>query len=411
MADHPLLSRRRLLGVFGAAASLPVLSACGSSVGGGGGGDGGGGGGGGNTVRVGLVVPQSGVYAALGTDMQRGWQLWLDGNGGRFGDYTVETVLADEGESPQTGVPAVQKVLQSDGVDVVVGIVNSATALGVRDLLAESKKVLIVANAGAEDVTGAGRTPYIWRSSFTNGQISAAMGTHLAESGFGEGVYAIAPDYAAGTEVISYFTRAFEAGGGRVVGSAQTPFGSTTDFQPFLTGIQGSGARATFCFYSGAEAISFVQQYAAFGLAESIPLYGSGFLTEGNVLPQQGAAALGVQNTLHYSDQLDTPENAAFVDAYTAAHGESPSCFAVQAYDAANVLNRALGTATALDGDAVVTALEGVGTIDDSPRGPWTFENQTPRQNIYLREVQDSGGTLVNAVVQDLGPQGQPAAV
>jgi branched-chain amino acid transport system substrate-binding protein len=337
--------------------------------------------------------------------------MWLDGNGGRFGDYTVETILADEGESPQTGVPAVQKVLQSDGVDVVVGIVSSAVALGVRDLIHESKKLLIVANAGAEDITGAGASPYIWRSSFTNGQVAGAMGTHLAQAGFAEGVYAIAPDYAAGTEVISYFTRAFETGGGKVVGSTQTPFGSTTDFQPFLTGIQGSGARAAFCFYSGAEAISFVQQYAQFGLAESIPLYGSGFLTEGNVLPEQGDAALGVQNTLHYSDQLDTPENAAFVGAYTAAHGESPSCFAVQTYDAANVLNRALSSATALDGDALVAALEGVGTIDDSPRGPWTFENRTPRQNIYLREVQNVRGTLVNAVVEDLGPQSQPAAV
>ncbi|OLT07317.1 hypothetical protein BJF90_14410 [Pseudonocardia sp. CNS-004] len=200
MDPYPL-TRRRLLGLFGAAASVPILSACGSSVGGSDGGDAAGGGGG--TVKVGLVVPQSGVYAALGTDMQRGWQLWLDQNGGTFGDRSVETVLADEGESPQTGVPAVQKVLQQDGVDVVVGIVSSAVALGVRDLMHESKKLLIVTNAGAEDITGAGRTPYIWRTSFTNGQISAAMGTHLAESGFGEGVYAIAPDYAAGTEVIS----------------------------------------------------------------------------------------------------------------------------------------------------------------------------------------------------------------
>jgi branched-chain amino acid transport system substrate-binding protein len=410
MAEHPMITRRRVLGLFGAAATLPALAGCGSSVGGGGGTGGGGGGGGGGAVRVGLVVPQSGVYAALGTDMQRGWQLWLDGNGGRFGEYAVETVVADEGESPQTGVPAVQRVLQSDGVDVVVGLVNSATALGVRDLLSESRKLLIVTNAGAEGLTAGNRTPYIWRSSFTNGQVAAAMGTYLAESGFSEGVYAIAPDYAAGSEVIAGFRRAFETGGGRVVGQAQPPFGTTSDYQPFLTAIQSSGARATFSFFSGAEAITFVRQYAQFGLASTIPLYGSGFLTEGNVLPQQGAAALGVQTTLHYTDQLDNPANRAFVEAYTAAHGESPSCFAVQTWDAANVLDRALRTATALDGDALATALGGVGTIDDSPRGAWTFDNQTPRQTIYLRRVEDVGGTLVNAVVQDLGQQSQPAA-
>jgi branched-chain amino acid transport system substrate-binding protein len=195
-----------------------------------------------------------------------------------------------------------------------------------------------------------------------------------------------------------------------VVGEAKPPFGTTSDYQPFLTAIQNSGARATFCFFSGAEAITFVRQYTQFGLSSRIPLYGSGFLTEGSVLEQQGAAALGVQTTLHYSDQLDNPANAAFVEAYTAAHGESPSCFSVQTWDAANVLNRALRSTSALDGDALATALGGVGSIGDSPRGPWTFENQTPRQTMYLRRVEDVRGTLVNAVVQDLGQQSQPAA-
>jgi branched-chain amino acid transport system substrate-binding protein len=407
MADKPAFTRRQLLGLLGAAAAWPALSACGSSVGGGGTAPDAGAGGGG-TVKVGLVVPQSGVYAALGTDMQRGWELWLEGHGNKFGDRTVETVLADEGETPQTGVPAVQKVLQSDNVDVVVGLVNSATALGVGDLLRESRKLLIVTNAGAEDVTGKARTPYIWRSSFTNAQIAAAMGTHLAQSGFTDGVYAIAPDYAAGSEVIAGFRRAFEAGGGAVVGEAKPAFGKTADYQPFLTGIQQSGARATFCFFSGSEAITFVKQYQQFGLASSIPLYGSGFLTEGSVLAQQGEAALGVQTTLHYSDQLDNPSNTAFVDAYRTKYGESPSCFSVQSYDAANVLSRAVAAAPALDGDALAAALGGIGAVEDSPRGPWAFDGQTPRQNIYLRKVENVGGTLVNAVVTDLGPQSQP---
>jgi branched-chain amino acid transport system substrate-binding protein len=405
---RPTLTRRRLLGLFGAAAALPVLSGCGSSVGGGsGGGSAGAGNGDTGTIKVGLVVPQSGVYAALGTDMQRGWELWLSGHGGKLGGRTTQTVLADEGETPQTGVPAVQKVLQGDNVDVVVGLVNSATALGVADLVTESRKLLIVTNAGAADVTGKARTPYIWRTSFTNAQVSAAMGTHLARSGFTEGVYAIAPDYAAGSEVIAGFTAAFEAGGGKVVGQAKPAFGKTSDYQPFLTAIQQSGARATFCFFSGSEAITFVKQYQQFGLASTIPLYGSGFLTEGSVLAQQGEAALGVQTTLHYSDQLETPANAAFVAAYRSAYGESPSCFSVQTYDAANVLNRALG-GTALDGDALATALGGIGTVDDSPRGPWSFDGQTPRQNMYLRKVENVGGTLVNSVVTDLGPQSQP---
>jgi len=402
------LSRRRMLGLIGAAATVPALAACGSSLGGGSTAPTGAGGA--RAIKVGLVVPKSGVYAALGTDMQAGWELWLAQHGGKFGDVTVETVVADEGETPQTGQPAVQKVLQSDGVDVVVGIVNSSTALGVANLFTESKKLLIVTNAGAADVTGKARTPYMWRTSFANAQVSAAMGQHLAASGFKDGVFAIAPDYAAGSEVIAGFTKAFEAGGGKVVGTVKPAFGKTSDYQPFLTQIQQSGAKATFCFFSGAEAITFVKQYAQFGLAPAIPLYGSGFLTEGSVLKQQGAAAMGVQTTLHYSDQLDNPANKTFVEAYAKANnGASPSVFSMQTYDAANVLNRALQTSGGVDGDALSKALGGIGTVDDSPRGPWTFDGQNPRQNMYLRTVQDKGGTLVNAIVQDLGPQSQPA--
>jgi branched-chain amino acid transport system substrate-binding protein len=404
--EHPALTRRRLLGLFGAAATLPVLSACGSSVGGGAAAPEPGAAGGG-AVRVGLVVPQSGVYAGLGEDMKQGWDLWLEQNGGRFGDYAVETVVADEGETPQTGGAAVQQVLQSDGVDIVVGIVNSAVAINAAPLFAEAKKILVVANAGAAAVTGANGNPYVWRSSFQNAQISAAMGTHLGGQAVQGGVFVIAPDYAAGDEVISGFTTAYEAAGGTIAGTVKPPFGTTTDYQPFLTQIQQSGAGAVFCFFSGAEALSFVTQYEQFGLKATTPLYGSGFLTEGDVLQRQGAAAIGVQTTLHYSNALDNPANTAFVEAYQAAYDEPPTVFALQTWDAANVLNRALAEATALDGDTVSAALGGIGTVDDSPRGPWSFEGQSPLQNIYLRTVEQGGDLLVNAITSDLGQQGQ----
>jgi branched-chain amino acid transport system substrate-binding protein len=404
MPHRPALSRRRLLGLLGAAASLPAAAACGSSLGGAPAPAPGPGGG---TVRVGLVVPRSGVYASLGEDMQRGWELWLDRNGGRFGGWTVETVVADEGETPQTGGAAVQQVLQSDGVDIVVGLVNSAVAINAAPLFAEARKVLVVANAGAAAVTGANANPYVWRTSFQNAQIAAAMGTRLAREPIPGGVFVLAPDYAAGNEVIDGFSAAHTAAGGTIAGTAKPPFGTTTDYQPFLTQIQQSGAGAVFCFFSGTEAVSFVTQYDQFGLKASIPLHGSGFLTEGGVLRAQGASALGVRTTLHYSSELDNPANAAFAQAYRDAHGEPPTVFAVQTFDAANVLSRALSTAAAVDGDAVSAALEGVGTIDDSPRGPWTFDGRTPRQRIYLRTVEQVNGALVNAITEDLGEQGQ----
>jgi branched-chain amino acid transport system substrate-binding protein len=398
--SHARITRRRLLGAMGAAGALAVLPACKRRDGDAGGGRSGGAAG---AVKIGLVVPQSGVYATVGNEVKHGWELWLERHGGKLGNREVTTVVADEGETPQTGVPAVQKLLQSDQVDAIVGVISSAIALGAKAVVAEAKKLMIVANAGAGAITAA-RSPYIWRTSFTNAQVASVMGKHLAGKADVGPVYLIAPDYSAGAEVIRGFKTAFEAGGGKIAGEAKPAFGKTQDYQPFLTGIQSSGAKATFCFFAGAEAIAFVKQYAQFGLAASIPLYGSGFLTEGSaVLAAQGDAAVGIQTTLHYTPELDNPANKDFVAAWKAKFHDDPAVYAVQGWDAASVLNRALAATTALDGDSLAKAMGSVGTIDDSPRGPWSFDGQSPKQKMYLRKVEKRGANYVNAVVTDLG--------
>jgi branched-chain amino acid transport system substrate-binding protein len=353
-------------------------------------------------IKVGLVIPQSGVYAPLGEDMKAGWDLWLEQHGNKIGGRDVETVVVDEGEGPDTGVPAVQKVLTQDRVDAVVGIVNSATALGAVEPVNAAKKVLVVANAGADAVTGSNK--YIWRTSFTNSQVAYAVGQHLATTPEGrKGVYAMAADYAAGEEAIAGFKKGFQEGGGKLVGEAMTPFGTTQDFQPFLAKARRAEPGAVFVFYAGAEAVSFVKQYDEFGLSESVPLYGSGFLTEGGVLTAQGEAATGVKTGLHYATGLDNPANKSFAEAYQAKAGKPPTVYAVQAWDAASVLDKAVKSAAALDGDALSAALGKVGEISDSPRGTWSFENQSPVQEMYLRTVTAESDAVTNAVTESLG--------
>lgn len=353
-------------------------------------------------IAIGLVVPVSGVYAPLGEDMTNGFKLYLDQHGGKLGGKQIELKTSDEGEGPQTGVPAATKLVTQDKAVAVAGIVNSATALGARNVFVESKVPLVIVNAGANDVT-AGASPYIWRTSFTNNDVAAALGAEVAEQAKGGSVYLIAPDYAAGKEQIGGFKKAFEAAGGKVAGESYTPFGTTKDFQPYLSKVKSSGAKAVFCFYSGAEAVGFVTQYEQFGLTPDIPLYATGFLTEGAVLKAQGKAALGTQTSLHYSDQIDTPKNKEFVAAYQAAYKEPPTVFAVQAYDAAAVLDKAIAKAAAPTGEAIAKALGEVGPID-SPRGQWSFDaDHDPAQPYYLRKVEERSGAFVNVVVKPLG--------
>jgi branched-chain amino acid transport system substrate-binding protein len=351
-------------------------------------------------VKVGLLVPRSGVYAPLGRDMENGFRMYLEAKGGKLGGRAVEVVVADEGGGPETGVPAAQKLLQQDRVTILVGIVNSAVALGVRDLVNDSKVPLIIANAGANAITGEQRSDFVWRTSFANGEVSGALGEYVAGQVKGGTVFLAAPDYAAGKEATAGFQKAFEAAGGQVAGTELTPFGTTDNFQPYLARIQRSGAKAVYCFYAGAEAVAFVKQYQQFGLAAKIPLYCSGFVTEGGVLDAQGDAALGIKGSLHYSDQLDNPTNDRFVADYSARYGDSPTVYAVQAYDAAAVLDQAL--AKGATGDAVVEGLKGIGEID-SPRGTWRFtDGHGPDQVYYLRTTEEQDGRIVNAIVRPL---------
>jgi branched-chain amino acid transport system substrate-binding protein len=352
------------------------------------------------SVKVGLLVPKSGVYAPLGRDMENGFRLYLDAKGGRLGGRAVEVVVADEGGGPESGVPAAQRLLQQDRVTTLVGIVNSAVALGVRDLAADGGIPLIVANAGANAITGEQRSDYVWRTSFTNGEVAGALGQYVAGQVKDGKVFLVAPDYAAGKEATAGFQEAFEAAGGQVAGTELTPFGTTTNFQPYLARIQRSGAKGVYCFYAGAEAVAFVKQYQEFGLAAKVPLYCSGFVTEGGVLEAQGDAALGIRGSLHYSDQLDNPTNRRFVADYRARYGEAPTVYAVQAYDAAAVLDTALARGT--DGAAIVEGLKGIGEID-SPRGPWRFgDGHGPEQTYYLRTTERREGRIVNAIVRPL---------
>lgn len=401
------ITRRRMLGAIGTAGALAAVPACRKrSRGGDGGGSAGTGGG---RIKVGLVIPQSGGYAPLGVDMKRGWDLWLERHGGRLGKYEVTTVVADEGELPQVGVAAVQKLIHGEQVDVLVGVVSSAVALGSQNAIREAGKLLIVSNAGAGAITGTARSPHIWRTSFTNAQISSVMGQHLAKIGVGP-VYALAPDYAAGIEVLAGFQKGFTGGGGKMAGEAKPPaFGKTQDYQPFLSGIKASGAKATFAFFSGAEAVTFISQYSQFGLGPDVPLFGSGFLTEGSVLDAVKDAAVGIQTTLHYSTELDNPANREFLAAYRARYQATPTCFTVQTWDAANVLDRALGSTAGLDSGSLAAALQSIGAVEDSPRGAWTFDGQSPRQNVYLRVVEKKGAEYVNKVVEDLGVFAQVA--
>lgn len=342
----------------------------------------------------------TGAYSPLGNAIRQGFRLYLDEHGGGLGGRSVEVVQADEGEQAETGVRAARDLLTRGGVDVVVGMASSAVALAARDLFDERRVPLVIANAGSAALTGKSWSPYIFRTSFSNRQPDYALGQHVFEEVAPDGVFLIAPDYMAGKEHLEGFREAYEAAGGEVVGETLPPFASTRDYTPFLSRIRSSGAQAVIAFFNGGEAVSFVRQYHQAGLHEVLPLLGSGHLTDETILLAQGDAASGIRTSLHYALDLANERNEAFVRAYEATYAEAATVHAVQAHDAAQLLDRAVSQLDGDTGDAdlMVEAMEGVGKID-SPRGVFALDrNHNPVQRFYLREVVE--GT--NAYVRDL---------
>jgi len=345
-------------------------------------------------TKVGLLLPSSGVYAALGKEIDDGFTFALE-EAGVSGDFAI--VREDTEVKPPVGLAKARKLVLQDEVDVIVGLVSSGVLGAVRDFIDGAKVPLIVANAGNDDATGAKCSKYITRVSFSNGQVNRPMGNWMAEKGIKK-VYTLAPDYAAGHDMIEAFIASFTAAGGEVIGSEFTPFQKTQDFGPYLTTAKAANPDAIFVFYAGGEAISFVKQYDSFGLKKDIPLYGSGFLTSPLYVKAEGPAAAGVITSLHYVPTLDTPENKAFVAAFQAKFNRIPSEYAVQGYDAGRVLAEAV-KAGGSDRESLAAALPKVSY--SSPRGPVSIDPATNNiiQNIYVYETVADGDALTQKVV------------
>ncbi len=357
-------------------------------------------------IKIGLLLPYSGTYASLGNEIEAGFRLGLDTFGAESG-ATYEIVTEDSEAKPPVALGKAKKLILQDEVDVLSGVVSSGVLGAMRDLIHGSEVPLIVANAGNDEATGEACSLWITRLSFSNAQVNRPMGTWLHDQGV-EKVYTLAPDYAAGHQMIDAFTASFTEAGGEVVGQQYTPFGKTQDFGPYLAKAQASGADAVYVFYAGGEAISFVKQYDSFGLKADMPLYGAGFLTSPLYVNAEGPAAEGVVAALHYVPTIENEANTSFTTAFKAQNGRLPSEFAVQGYDAARALVEAVKSG-ATDRASIGTALRRVSF--DGPRGKLSIDPATNNliQPIYVYETVAGTDGLTQKLLAELPASADPA--
>jgi branched-chain amino acid transport system substrate-binding protein len=351
-------------------------------------------------LKVGLMLPATGTFAALGDMIERGFKLYVEEQGGKLGGRSIQYFKVDDESEPSKATDNVNKLIKRDNVDVIVGTVHSGVALAMARAAKDSGTLLIVPNAGADAITGPQCAPNIFRSSFSNWQPGYATGVVAAQKGYKRAM-TITWNYAAGNETVKGFTEAFEKGGGKVMKDLSLPFPGV-EFQPLLTEIASQKPDVVFAFFAGGGAVKFVKDYDAAGLKRSIPLMGSGFLTDGT-LEAQGADADGVLTTLHYGDNLGTPRDGAFRLAYAKAYKLQPDVYAVQGYDAAQMLAAGLAAVKGDIGKKAEFAEALRKARIDSPRGTFTLSRaHNPVQDIYLRQVSGKENKLVGVASKAL---------
>src|SRR5690349_937235 len=357
-----------------------------------------------NKIRVGLMLPYTGTFAQLGVAIENGVRMAINEKGGKLGGREIEWFKVDDESEPSKGVENASRLVQRDKVDVLIGTVHSGVQMGIQKVVRESGTLCLIPNAGVHAATRSLCAPNVFRTSFTNSQPTLALGKPMVDRGAKKAVW-ITWKYAAGDEACEGFRDSYTKAGGTIIKELGLPF-PQVEFEALLTEIASLKPDAVACFFAGGAAAKFIRDYAAAGLKGKIPLYGSGFLTEG-VLDAAGPAADGIITTMHYSDSLDTPRNKQFRLDYAKTFRLQPDVYAVQGYDTGLLLSQG---AAAVKGDlnnkaAVEKAMESA--VIDSPRGKWTMsKSHNPVQDIYLRVVENKENKVIGVAAKALADSG-----
>ena len=336
-------------------------------------------------AKVGMITTLSGGGSGLGIDVRDGFLLALKGNN------NIEVVIEDDQRKPDIAVQLADKMIQSEKVDILTGIIWSNLAMAVVPAAVNQGKIYLSPNAGPSALAGAGCHENYFNVAWQNDNLHEAAGGYANSEGY-KNSFIMAPNYPAGKDALTGYKRFYE---GELAGEIYTKLGQK-DYAAEIAQIRASGADSVFFFLPGGMGIGFMKQFAQSGI--DLPVVGPAFSFDQGILQAVGAAAMGVKNTSQWSKDLTNDANVKFVADFQAEYGRLPSLYASQGYDTANLLASALDSAGINDQDAFRSALKKADFA--STRGDFSFDtNNHPIQDIYVREVIKEGDVFTNKII------------
>ncbi len=349
-------------------------------------------------IKIGFITTLTGPAAVIGNDFRNGAEMALQHIGKKMGPLDVNIIYGDDEQNPQKGKQAVEKLVERDNVDVVTGQIWSNVLLASKDVVLDANKFLISANAGPSDLAGKACHKNFFNVSWQNDQTPMALGELLNQKGV-KSLYLVAPNYAAGQDMVAGVERTFK---GKIVGKDMTAWPAQMDWSAELTKVKAANPDGVFVFYPGGHGPAFLTQYDQAGLTGKIPLY-SVYTVDALSLPLLQKAgnktALGTFLTQMWAADMDNAANKKFVADFKAKHGTYPSYYAAQAYDSIMLIKSGVEAVKGnlKDQDGMRKAFEAAKF--DSVRGAFKMgPNHFPIQNFYANEViADKDGTWMNA--------------
>jgi branched-chain amino acid transport system substrate-binding protein len=333
-------------------------------------------------LKIGLIYSLSGPPSVLGQQSKNGFELAVKTLGGKMGGREVDLFVADDELKSDVAIQKVRGFVDRDRVDFVVGPIFSNILQAIHKPVIDSGTILISTNAGASSFAGKDCNANFFVTSYQNDQIYETLGTVAQSRGY-KRVYVLVPNYQAGKDAIAGFKQTYK---GEIVEESLVPLKSL-DFQSDLTKLAASKADALFTFMPGGLGIALIKQFNQAGLNGRIPIL-SAFTADEATLPALKDAAVGIFGALTWAPNMDNPQNKKFVADYEAAYHAVPASYAMQAYDAAMLINSAVSAVKGnlTDKNALRAALKKADF--KSVRGPFKFNtNGYPIQDFYLTKV------------------------
>jgi branched-chain amino acid transport system substrate-binding protein len=330
-------------------------------------------------LKIGFITTLSGPQGVIGNDMRNSVELALDHLGRKVGGLETEIIYGDDQVKPDVGKQIAEEMLKKHQVNFVSGVIWSNVMLAVAPTVTGAGTFMIGTNAGPHELAGKGCNEMFFTTSWQNDQTPEAMGKYMQDAGIND-VYVMAPNYAAGKDMITGFKRYFK---GRIVDEVYTRLGQT-DYQAEISQLRSKNPKAVFVFYPGGMGIQFLKQYSEAGLRGQYPLY-SVYMVDELSIPAVKHAALGQLETRYWSADLKNPANEKYVGGYEKKHGRLPSFYGAQSYDGIMLIDSAVRAVNGnlADKKGMIAAMRKANF--NSTRGKFTYNNNHfPIQNFYL---------------------------